>query len=274
MSAVNVQFSAVSRKAHNGNPNVSHSFREKHREQLKHRLDGRLYALSVLGGLVLAMGVLAYAIQTYHGYFWVLLPAYFLFCNLIEYLLHRYPMHHRTKGFEVVYEHVTIHHNFYADKFFYFEIPIDYYAAILPAYILVGLSAVIFAVAGIVYLASDLSNALFFALVAYGYYLTYEVLHFSFHASETSWVKKLPFMKQLARQHILHHQTHLMTHCNFNITVPIFDWIFQTMHQDSGEAQGAGESGGPLPKPCKAEFVPFGYENSTSGLGNQRNESA
>lgn len=215
-------------------PFGSQQFREHFRNNVAGRLNGTLYALANFLILIAIIGALAVTIPKYEPYFLALLPAYFLFANGLEYVLHRYPMHHKTKGFEVVYEHVSIHHNFYADRDFYFKEPRDYYAAILPFYIFIGLTLVITAVSGLIYVGFGLSNALFFALVAYAYYLLYELLHFSYHMSENSLIKKLPFFKRLSHQHILHHQTRLMAHYNFNITFPIFDWLFSTSYKDKG----------------------------------------
>lgn len=194
------------------------------------RVGGRLYALANLLLLLSIMAALALAIPTWQLHFLALLPIYFLFNNGLEYALHRFPMHRKTKGFEVVYEHVTIHHNFYADRTFYFEEPRDYFAAILPYYIFIGLSVVIGLSSGIVHLVAGFDDALFFALCGYGYYLLYELLHFSYHASEGSYVKRLPFIKRLARAHILHHQVKLMAHYNFNITFPIYDCLLGTSY--------------------------------------------
>lgn len=218
-------------------PFGSKQYRESFRNDVTHRLNGNLYALANLIVLVSIIAALAASIPHYEPYFLALLPAYFLFTNGLEYVLHRFPMHRKTKGFEVVYEHVTIHHNFYADRDFYFEEPRDYYAAILPYYIFIGLTLVIAAVSGVIYLGFGLSNGLFFALVAYCYYLLYELLHFSYHMPENSVVKKIPFLKGLSRQHILHHQTKLMAHHNFNITFPIYDWLFNTSYK--GKAPNA-----------------------------------
>jgi len=212
-------------------PFGSQQFRDHFREHETGRLGGPLYALANLTLLLAIMGGIAWSIGQWHGYFLLLLPLYFLFVNGVEYVLHRFPMHRKMPGAQVVYEHVTIHHNFFADQVFYFEDTRDYYAAILPFYIFIGLTVVICGTAGLVYLVAGLDNALFFALVGYGYYLLYELLHFSYHTPDTSFVKRLPFVRSLARQHILHHQVKLMAHYNFNITFPIFDVIMGTMYK-------------------------------------------
>lgn len=207
------------------------AYKQAFRESVSARIDGKWYALLNLVVLLSILVALAVAIPKYQNYFFFLLPAYFVFCNFLEYLLHKYPMHRKIKGFGVVYEHVTIHHNFYANESFYFEEARDYYAAILPYYIFIGLTATILVGSGVVYILSDLSNALFFALVAYGYYLMYELLHFSYHANESSFVKSFRLINWLAKQHIEHHQTKLMAHYNFNITFPLFDLVFGTLHK-------------------------------------------
>ncbi|HEY1092021.1 MAG TPA: hypothetical protein VGE47_13090, partial [Burkholderiaceae bacterium] len=103
-------------------PFGSQQYREHFRANTIHRfggrLGGRLYAaanLLLLSGILLAI---ALAMPHWESSFLYLLPAYFIFINWLEYVLHRYPMHRKTKGFMIVYEHVTIHHNFYADKNF------------------------------------------------------------------------------------------------------------------------------------------------------------
>jgi hypothetical protein len=209
----------------------SAEYRGFFRNHLAGRLNGNLYVLINFSVLLAIILTLAISIPRYEPYFLLLLPCYLLFTNWLEYVLHRYPMHHKTPGFMVVYEHVTIHHNFYANRDFYFEEPRDYYAAVLPFYIFIGLTLVITAVSGLIYLGFGLSNALFFALIAYCYYLTYEVLHFSYHMPANSFVKRMPFINGLSRAHILHHQTQLMARYNFNITFPIFDWVFKTSYR-------------------------------------------
>lgn len=195
------------------------------------RLGGKLYALVNLAVLLTILTALVVAMPAWPAHFLLLLPAYFLFINGLEYALHRFPMHRKMKGAEMVYEHVTIHHNFYCDRNFYFEEPRDFYAAILPYYIFIGLSVVIAVASGLVYLIGGLDDAMFFALCGYGYYLLYELLHFSYHAGENAFVKKLPFIRKFSRAHILHHQAKLMAHYNFNITFPIWDWLLGTSYK-------------------------------------------
>jgi len=192
--------------------------------------NGNLYVAIIFIVIISVPVLLARQVTEFKAYFLILLPVYFLICNLLEYLLHRYPMHHKTKGFEFLYEHVTVHHNFYNEDFYYYEQPRDYMAVFLPLLYFTFISAVLFFSALLIYFLSDLNNAVFFLVVGYTYYLMYEVLHFSYHAKEESFIKKLPYIKQLSNLHLLHHKASLMANYNFNITFPIFDKLFGTAY--------------------------------------------
>lgn len=194
--------------------------------------NGNLYMVLVFFVITSVPILLALQITEFKSHYLLLLPAYFLFCNLLEYLLHRYPMHHKIKGFEFLYEHVTVHHSFFNEDFYYYDQPRDYMAVFLPLLYFSFITAIFFAGALTIYLIADLDNALFFALVAYSYYLMYEILHFSYHAKSGSFIKKLPFVELSAQLHLLHHRANLMTNYNFNITFPIFDKIFNTLYKE------------------------------------------
>lgn len=210
----------------------SDEYRASFRRGVQGRVSGTVYVLAVFLLLLAIIGFIVWQIQEFDRWFWISLPVYFVVANAIEYLLHRYPMHRRMRLMPVVYEHVTIHHNFYADEHFYFEQPEDYYAAILPPYIFVGLSLVIALIAGGVALLFGGDRGWQFALIGYGYYLLYEVLHFSYHTKAHSWLKRVPFVEFLSRGHLYHHRVALMSRYNFNITFPIFDKLFRTQYRE------------------------------------------
>jgi len=207
----------------------SDQYRSEFRQSVDGRLDGRWYAVV---NLVVLLGIITVLFMNAGSFGWrhvILLPVFFLVANGIEYFLHRYPMHRKVPGLTRLYEHVSIHHNFYANEKFYFEEPRDFYAAILPVYIFIGLAVLIAACSAVVYLLFGRDDAIFFALVAYGYYLLYEALHFTYHAGDAELVRRVPWIRELAKRHIEHHQTKRMAHYNFNITFPIFDRLMGTV---------------------------------------------
>ena len=193
--------------------------------------NGKLYLATIIFVTISAPTLALLQIETFHFYFFCLLPFYFIIANLVEYVLHRYPMHHKMKGLGFLFEHVTVHHYFYGNEFYYNEEPRDNMAIFLPLLYFFFISFDIFLIAAVIYLFADLENALFFAAFAYLYYLMYEFLHFSSHAKEGSFLKKIPFIRKLSQNHLNHHKLELMETYNFNITFPIFDKLLGTYYK-------------------------------------------
>ena len=81
-----------------------------------------------------------------------------------------------------------------------------------------------------------------FVFTAIFYYLNYELFHFSYHLDPQSRLGRLPVIRRLRRNHVLHHDRALMTRYNFNITYPICDRLFGTLYRD--EEQNTGPAGG------------------------------
>lgn len=67
-------------------------------------------------------------------------------------------------------------------------------------------------------------------------YLFYEVMHFSYHLPAGSFVERTPGWKQLRRLHVLHHERDQMGAKNFNITLPIFDLLLNTLYWSTDDA--------------------------------------
>jgi hypothetical protein len=190
--------------------------------------NGNLYFLIILLVAISMPIFFASQMTEFKIIYFLLMPIYFLICNLFEYLLHRFPMHHKTKGLEFFFEHVTVHHSFYSHKYNFYEQPKDYMAVFLPMLYFAVISIAFLLIGFFIYFVSDLNNALFFETVVYVYYLMYETLHFAYHAKKESLLKKIPFVDKLSKFHLLHHHTGLMSKYNFNITFPIFDKMFNT----------------------------------------------
>lgn len=203
--------------------------------------NGNVYAVCIFIYLSSIMATIFYQIGGLNKNQMMLIPLYFVILNLIEYVLHRYPMHKKTKGLEFLFDHVTVHHNFYNNEKFYYENSRDFMAVFLPFLYSIFISGLILSISSVVYFISDLNNALFFGLVSYGYYMLYEVMHFCSHTKKDSFVKKIPFMAYLSQFHLDHHQAKHMSKINFNITFPIFDFILNTNLKKSKREEIATE---------------------------------
>ena len=81
-------------------------------------------------------------------------------------------------------------------------------------------------------------SSLFATLVAWlfvatgiAYYLNYEVLHTAYHMPDGHWLARIGLVRRLRWLHQAHHDPRLMASRNFNITYPLGDWLFGTLHR-------------------------------------------
>jgi hypothetical protein len=209
-------------------------FREEHRaEHIGRRYRGWAhFAFTSLGSLAVIATSIA-MIRELRPIELVTVPAAFLFANLAEYLGHRGPMHHRRRGLSLLHRRHTLqHHRFYTREAMLCESARDFQMILFPPVMLLFfLGAVATPVGLLLYWLSTANVALLFTATAMGYFLTYEVLHLSYHLGDRSWLGRLPFMARLRRHHMVHHDPALMSTYNFNITFPICDRVFGTSHR-------------------------------------------
>lgn len=163
---------------------------------------------------------------------WLIVPIGFLYINFAEYIGHKGPMHHRSKRLEKVFiRHTLQHHRFFTYEQFSFDTDKDVKAVLFPPVLLIFFFfAFTVPVALLFYFLWSANAALLFTVTIFAYYLNYEWLHFAYHLPDTHFIASLPFIRKLRKAHHIHHDTHLMTQYNFNITYPIFDIIFGTYY--------------------------------------------
>lgn len=164
---------------------------------------------------------------------WLTVPLTFLYANIAEYLGHRGPMHHPRRSLGLVFErHTRQHHRFFTDTRMEFDSPRDFKAVLFPP-VLVTFFLLAFGtpVALLLGWLTTTNVAWLFAITGTAYFLNYELLHFAYHTPANSWISSLPGMAALRRHHTLHHDQGLMTSHHFNITYPIADWLFGTLHR-------------------------------------------
>lgn len=164
---------------------------------------------------------------------WLTLPATFLYANLSEYLGHRGPMHHPVRGLRTIYRrHSREHHIFFTAENMIARDADDFTAVLFPPILLLFFTAAFALPVGVLLAWLTSANvAYLFGLMSLAYFLNYELLHLAYHLPETSWVYKIPFVKELRKHHTVHHRLELMSQYNFNITYPIADWLFGTVYR-------------------------------------------
>ena len=175
------------------------------------------------------------------------IPATLVFGNWVEYFLHRYPLHRIYPFLRPIYQiHSLEHHRFYVYEAMEFESFRDFMMVLFPPW--APLLAIAFTSLVGAFVVTPLFSANcghFFAAAGTGTLLLYEILHSLAHCADDGWAGKIPGIQGVRRHHRLHHDLELMSRSNFNITFPLFDWVYGTtagarLPLRSGEKAGRG----------------------------------
>jgi hypothetical protein len=167
------------------------------------------------------------------------IPIAFLVANLFEWWVHRYPMHRPWLKF--IYEpHTKRHHRIYR----HYDMAMRGWGEI--SFVSFGLSLFIGIIAStlffatIVWLLAGWNMAMIFLATALAYILIYDLLHLSYHLPADHPIAKLGPIHWLGNWHRRHHDPKLMRNYNFNVTLPLADWLFRTVApKDAVEADQA-----------------------------------
>lgn len=138
-----------------------------------------------------------------------LTPFYFLAMNLIEYVLHRWPMH---RPGSLLYDHTRIHHRAFHAGHLYVECDDDNFSAVTPLYVCALVLIGIAPAAGLL----GWRDGLFLMGFGAAYYFVEELLHYLAHVG------------RFGRHHLRHHA---YAGWNYNINFPVFDWVFETLYR-------------------------------------------
>lgn len=174
---------------------------------------------------------------------WLAVPAGLLLQNWGEYKIHKGLGHEKKRFDEMFYKrHTGDHHSFFAPNQMSFELMHDWRVILFPAWLIV-ISTTMF-LAGWFVVSQWNANvaALFFGSMLLGYML-YETLHSFEHLPDAHPISKLPWVRHMRQLHEVHHSRELMTSANFNIVVPLFDWLYGTLRwniEDESLASRAG----------------------------------
>ncbi|MFN3714070.1 MAG: sterol desaturase family protein [Alcanivoracaceae bacterium] len=149
--------------------------------------------------------------------------------NLGEYVAHK-SLGHRKRRFAGLFysRHSGDHHTFFTHDDYTINSLRDLRVVLFPAFLLVAVTLLIaLPLAGIGYwlLGADAGWALAGGVLLS--YLFYEFIHLCDHLPQHNPLTKLPLVRQLRAHHRHHHDPAGLT-SNFNVTLPITDWLLGT----------------------------------------------
>jgi sterol desaturase/sphingolipid hydroxylase (fatty acid hydroxylase superfamily) len=108
----------------------------------------------------------------------------------------------------------------------------EFYLVLIPAYGIIAAGFGALPIPAALWLGFGLRNpALLFMAVTMAYVVAYEWMHLSYHAPADSFVGRLQLIQRLKRHHAVHHAPELMQKWNFNVTIPLWDWVRRTIYR-------------------------------------------
>jgi hypothetical protein len=224
-------------------------------ERLKARVPSWYSPLvHVLGNVVLtAAAVSIFASQLGHGetrwWAWLAFPIALMVGNVIEYSIHRYPMHKRTRWLGRFFKgHTLIHHRVFDQHDFDIKAGRDVYFVLTTVHTTVVSIAfmAVFYVALRLLVGADVAGVAFIGFAVYA--LSVELMHLLLHVPErwfTRWPLRSKLLLYLREHHRIHHDPKLMTKYNFNLAFPLTDFFVGSRYlggDESAETNGAAES--------------------------------
>lgn len=210
------------------------AFRETRRGSVPKYYSGWVHLATIMGSSLAAAGITAFFISNLVWLELLIIPLTVVIANLVEYSIHRFPMHKLFKGSnfltKIYKNHSGNHHRYFTDKEMSIDCKEDMREVFTyPRVILFFIVFIIGPLSLLFGLLLSLNSGLLFFATALAYYAIYEFTHFATHLPEDHWISKLPYIRGAKERHRLHHNTRLMREWNFNVSFPLMDKLFKTI---------------------------------------------
>ena len=159
-------------------------------------------------------------------------PAVLLISNMVEWRSHRDLLHRRAPILGLLYDrHTPQHHRVFVTEDMAIRPRREFRLILIPFYGIVAVVALDTPFALLLrYLGAPNVAAVFLATSAF-YVVSYELLHLAYHLPDDSFIGRRTLIRVLRRHHAIHHAPELMQAWNFNVTVPLWDWVRGTTYQ-------------------------------------------
>jgi hypothetical protein len=162
---------------------------------------------------------------------WLLMPAFFVVANFVEWAVHSGPMHH-PKPPKILYKnHTLVHHRAFLEDTMPIGQTRELGLIMMPWYTMIGLFVVVSPVAVLAAWWRGPGAAGIFYLASILYFCTYEGLHALYHQPDST-LRKIglggALFRRMRAHHAHHHRLDRMSHVNFNVTFPLMDWLLGT----------------------------------------------
>jgi hypothetical protein len=164
-----------------------------------------------------------------------------------EWRVHKDLLHRRLWPLHILYDrHERLHHVIFTEDDMGLRGRHEMALVLLPTFAIVLVLGMLLPIGlGLAQLVSRNSVLLFIA-TSLGFFLTYEWLHLAYHLPIDTRVGRHPLIARLRALHQRHHDPKLMKRWNFNVTVPLFDWLHRTLWSPEAAQRGRRASTRPV----------------------------
>jgi hypothetical protein len=161
-------------------------------------------------------------------------PVVFLLVNLNEWHIHRNVLHRRSWPLEPLFwRHTPEHHVIFTRDDMAMRSTAEFRLVLIPSYGIVAIFVSTLPITWGLWRFLSPNVAALWVATSMGYVVAYEWLHLSYHLPADHPIAQSRLIQRLRRCHATHHTPELMQRWNFNVTVPIADWLLGTIHPDT-----------------------------------------
>lgn len=156
----------------------------------------------------------------------LVVPFVFVLSNAVEWRAHRDLLHKRNRLAPILYDrHTPQHHMIFVTEDMAARSRDEWRFVLIPAFGLFLIALGNFPISAVLYFLVSPNIAALWLSTAVAYVLLYEWMHLSYHLPPESRIGRLSVVRFLRRHHASHHDPRLMQQWNFNVTVPLWDWV-------------------------------------------------
>lgn len=151
-----------------------------------------------------------------------------------EWRLHRTVLHQRRRGLGELYvRHELSHHVVFVEDDMTVRSRREWALVLMPTFAIAGAFALVVPFAIALWQVASANAALVFVATAMSFFLFYEWMHLAYHLSPTSPIGRLGPVRVLRELHRRHHDPSNMKRWNFNVTIPLFDWLHGSLWSEA-----------------------------------------
>lgn len=167
-------------------------------------------------------------------------PIVLVLVNFNEWFVHRNILHRRQWPLEVLFwRHTPEHHVIYVCDDMAMRSTQEFRLVLIPSYGILAIFVTSLPVTIALGMLVSWNVAALWVATSMGYVVAYEWLHLSYHLPADSRIGRSRLIRVLRRHHAWHHTPELMQRWNFNVTVPLADWVLGTIHPGTRGATAA-----------------------------------